>query len=292
MNLQPFAFHSRFVHCTTLPMITYISSCIDLSHSEWMQLNFRLGHIVKLISEFDMLFSIMGSDGLCVLMDVALSYYIRTDDPAPESLSPNLTHANMQDREEIEMDRERGWMRERGGVADCVRLSIPSFVIMREWWRIRAKDAVKVSPCFVLIAHKRQNDCVGQRTTRRPTDYQTPPFTPTALNKWTATVSLCQRKKRQNKRKARLREETEGKTRVVACKPSRAGQKRWRYIKTLNYGWGAKVTTTSVTPIWLRTDPALWLNLITAPVHLWLWPAYAWVCITLCGCTVSVCFVS
>lgn len=132
MNLQPFAFFPRFVHCTTLPMITYISSCIAPSHSEWMPLNFRLGHIVKLISEFVMLFSIMGSDGLCVLMDVALSYYIRTDDPAPESLSPNLTHTNMQDREEIEMDRERGRMRARGGVADCVHLSIPSFVIMRE----------------------------------------------------------------------------------------------------------------------------------------------------------------
>lgn len=90
-------------------MITYISSCIDLSHPEWMLLNFCLGHIVKLISEFVMLFSIMGSDGLCVLMDVALSHCIRTDDPAPESLSPHLTHTNMQDRGEIEMDIERGW---------------------------------------------------------------------------------------------------------------------------------------------------------------------------------------
>jgi len=81
-------------------MITYISSCIDLSHPEWMPLNFCLGHIVKLISEFVTLSSIMGSDGLCVLMDVALSHYIRTDDPAPESLSPHLTHTNMQDRDE------------------------------------------------------------------------------------------------------------------------------------------------------------------------------------------------
>lgn len=112
MNLQPLAFQPKSVHCTTLPMITYISSCIDLSHPEWMLLNFCLGHIVKLISEFVMLSSIMGSDGLCVLMDVALSHYIRTDDPAPESLSPHLTHTNMQDRGEIEMDIERGWRRE------------------------------------------------------------------------------------------------------------------------------------------------------------------------------------
>lgn len=97
-----------------MPMITYISSCIDPSLGEWMSLNFCLGHIVKLISEFVTLSSIMGSDGPCVLMDVALSHYIRTDDPAPESLSPLLTHANMQDKGEIEMDRETGQRRERG----------------------------------------------------------------------------------------------------------------------------------------------------------------------------------
>lgn len=79
---------------------------------------------------------------------------------------------------------------------------------------------------------------------------------------------------------------------MVACKPAIEGHRRWRYIKTLNYLWGAKVTTTSLTPIYLRTDPALWLNLITAPEHLRLRPVYVWVCITMCDCTVSVCFVS
>lgn len=165
MNLQPFAFQLRSVHCTTLPMITYISSCIDLSHPEWMPLNLCLGHIVKLISEFVTLSSIMGSDCLCVLMDVALSHYIRTDDPAPESLSPHLTHTKMQDRGEIEMNIERGWRRERGGVADCVRLSFPFFSDNAKVMEETASYVVKVSPCFVLAVHKRQNDWVGQKMT-------------------------------------------------------------------------------------------------------------------------------